>query len=315
MSTPGKILVTGAGGQVGSDLTTALRQRYGDGNVVASDKNDLEHVGLWRRLDTSDKDELNEVVVDYGVGTIFHLAAVLSAVAEKEPVRAWRVNMDGLLNVLETARAHRCRVFFPSSIGTFGPLSPRMNTPQDTIQRPNTMYGITKLTGELLCDYYHRHHGVDTRGIRYPGIISWSHTPGGGTTDYAVEIFKAALTRGHYECYLKPETALPMIYMPDAVRAAIELMEAPETRLMHRNGFNVTAMSFTPRELALEIRNFIPTFRMTYKIDPARQAIADSWPQSLDDSAARHEWGWNHVFDLEPMVADMLNKLSAKGRV
>ncbi|MBI4121149.1 MAG: L-threonine 3-dehydrogenase [Parcubacteria group bacterium] len=307
-----KILVTGAAGQVGSDLTRALRERYGNQNVVAtSDQGALDHAGPWQYFDIRERMVLDSIVEDHGVDTIFHLAALLSAVAEKDPLKAWDVNMSGLLNVLEVARLRACAVFFPSSIGAFGPLSPRRYTPQDTIQRPTSMYGITKLAGELLCDYYHDHFGVDTRGVRYPGIISWSHTPGGGTTDYAVEIFRAALTTGRYECFLKPGTALPMMYMPDALRASIELMETPAGRLSHRNGFNVAAMSFTPRELAAEIRKHIPHFTMGYAVDPARQAIADSWPQSLDDSIARQEWGWKHEFDLTMMVKDMLEKLSA----
>jgi nucleoside-diphosphate-sugar epimerase len=246
------------------------------------------------------------------VGTIYHLAALLSAVSEQKPHVAWDLNMGGLYRVLEVARQNRCAVFFPSSIGAFGPGTPRERTPQDTVQRPTTMYGVTKVAGELLCDYYHRRFGVDTRGLRFPGLISHVAPPGGGTTDYAVEIFYAAVRHRRYTCFLEPGTRLDMMYMPDALRATVELMEAEPARLRHRNAFNVTGMNFTPEVLAAEIRRHVPEFRIAYEVDPMRQAIANSWPSSIDDSAAREEWGWRPEHDLAAMTQDMLRKLSAK---
>ena len=312
-----KILITGATGQIGSDLTLALRKKYGGENVIAAghtrqpDK-ELAESGPCCNLDVRDPVALQTMVAEKRIDTIFHLASLLSAVAENKPQLAWDININGLINVLETARLQNCTVFFPSSIGTFGPLTPAENTPQDTIQHPNTMYGITKVSGELLCDYYQRRFGVDTRGVRYPGLISWKTLPGGGTTDYAVHIFHAAVKDKHYDCFLKPETRLDMMYMPDAVRAAIELMEADSRRLIHRNGFNVSAMSFAPQDIVVEIKKFIPDFSISYTIDPVRQAIAESWPRHMDDSAARNEWGWRPEYDLPAMVKDMLEKLSGR---
>ena len=311
-----RILLTGALGQIGSELLTALRGRYGVDNVIASDIRIMppDEMAAWEPfafVDCTHRQQLTEAVRTYEVDTIFHLASLLSAVAEQKPHVAWNVNMGGLYRVLEVARVHRCAVFFPSSIGAFGPSTPAA-TPQDTVQRPTTIYGVTKVAGELLCDYYFHRFGVDTRGVRYPGLISYVAPPGGGTTDYAVDIFYGALRHGRYSCFLRPGTRLDMMYMPDAIAAAVDLMEADPDRLVHRNAFNVTAMSITPEELAAAIRRHLPGFTIDYQVDPARQAIADSWPDSLDDSAAREEWGWRPEYDLERMVADMLEKLEAK---
>ncbi len=312
-----RILVTGATGQLGSELTLALRKRYGDANVIAAAHKrelplDLAESGPSCRIDVRDASGLQAAVAEHRVDTIFHLASLLSAVAEEKPQMAWDINVNGLINVLETAVLNRCAVFFPSSIGAFGPLTPPENTPQDTIQRPNTMYGITKVSGELLCDYYHRRFRVDTRGVRYPGLISYKTPPGGGTTDYAVEIFHAALKRKHYDCFLKADARLDMMYMPDAIKAAIELMEVSPDQLSHRNGYNVTAVSVAPRDLAEEIKKHVPEFTISYHVDPVRQAIAESWPRHMDDSVARGEWGWRPDYDLPAMVEDMLEKLSDK---
>jgi len=313
-----KILVTGSLGQVGSELVPALRRLYGPDHVVASDVRMMSREQLLRTegpfefLDCTNARQIQEMVRRYEIGTIFHLVALLSATGESRPQVAWDVNMGSLYGVLEVARQNRCAVFFPSSIGAFGPGTPRDLTPQDTLQRPTTMYGVTKVAGELLCDYYHDRFGVDARGVRFPGIISHGAPPGGGTTDYAVEIFYEAIRHKHYTCFLKPDTRLDMMFMPDAVKATIDVMEADADRLVHRNAFNVTAMNFTPEELAAEIRKHIPDFVLDYRIDPVRQAIADSWPRSLDDGAARTEWGWQPQFDLPAMVNEMLVNLEIK---
>jgi nucleoside-diphosphate-sugar epimerase len=312
-----KILVTGALGQIGSELVPALRERYGRDTVVASDIRmppieTLSGGGPFEFIDCTSPRQIQDVVRVHNVGTIYHLAALLSATAEDKPHIAWQLNMDGLYHVLETARSAGCQVFFPSSIGAFGPGTPRDATPQDTLQRPNTMYGVTKVAGELLCDYYFRRFGVDSRGLRFPGLISSVAPPGGGTTDYAVAIFYEALRHGRYTCFLGPETQLDMMYMPDALRGVIELMEVDPKQLRHRNAFNVTAMHFTPEELAAAIRVHLPDFKIDYKVDPVRQAIADSWPRSMDDSVARDEWGWQARYDLPTMVADMFAKLRVK---
>jgi nucleoside-diphosphate-sugar epimerase len=259
-------------------------------------------------------DTIAEVINKYKVDTIYHLAAILSSVAEKTPQLAWNVNMIGLFNVLEVARNYKCAVFTPSSIGAFGPGTPLDNTPQDTIQRPNTMYGVTKVAGELLCDYYFKRFGVDTRGVRYPGIISNKTLPGGGTTDYAVEIYYEAVKHKRYTAYLSRGTYLDMMYIPDAIKAAIDLMEVNPGNLKHRNSFNVTAMSIAPETIAEEIKKIIPEFVLDFRVDPIRQAIADSWPNRMDDSAAREEWGWQPNYDLESMTKDMIKKLSKKLR-
>lgn len=310
-----KILITGATGQIGSELTTALRKKYGGENVIAAAHrrqpgSELTETGPCCFLDVRDSTAIRDVVSEHGVDTIFHLASLLSAVAEDKPQLAWDINMNGLANVLESARAQHCAVFFPSSIGAFGPLAPLENTPQDTIQHPNTMYGITKVSGELLCDYYYRRFGVDTRGVRYPGLISYKTPPGGGTTDYAVEMFFAAVKGERYRCFLRADTRLDMMYMPDAISAATQLMEFDGEKLLHRNGYNVTAMSFSPQELAREITKHIPSFTVEYDVDPLRQGIADSWPRHMDDSAARAEWGWQPQYGLSAMAADMIEKLS-----
>lgn len=312
-----KILVTGATGQIGSELTPALRHKYGAENVVAAGynrepANDFIASGPYCRVDVRDAAALDQIVADNQCDTIFHLAALLSAVAEEKPQLAWDINMNGLLNVLESAKKHGCAVFFPSSIGAFGPNTPALDTPQDTLQRPATLYGITKVSGELLCDYYHHRFGVDTRGLRYPGLISSKVAPGGGTTDYAVHIFYAAVKNRHYECFLRADTQLDMMYMPDALDAAINLMQADSRKLAHRNAFNVTAMSFTPAQLAAEIHKHIPGFSISYRVDPLRQAIADSWPKHMDDSAARREWGWRPRYDLATMVEDMLAQIALR---
>ena len=310
-----RILITGATGQIGSELTRSLRARYGGDNVIAAGHrrdplHDAIDSGPYISLDVRDRDALREVVVKNKVDAIFHLASLLSAAAEDQPNLAWDVNMNGLLNVLDAARENRCSVFFPSSIGAFGPLTPAENTPQDTIQHPNTMYGITKVSGELLCDYYYHRYGVDTRGVRYPGLISHKTLPTGGTTDYAVHIFYAAIKDKRYDCFLKPGTRLDMMYMPDAIKAAIDLMEADVSTLVHRNGYNITAMSFAPEDLAAAIKKRIPDFVVRYDIDPVRQAIAESWPRHMDDSVAHREWGWQPDYDLDAMVDDMLDNLS-----
>ncbi len=303
-------LVTGATGQIGSELLPALARVCGADNVVALGHRRSPSVNLpvvaYYSLDIRDKAALSAIVAKHRVERIFHLAALLSAVAEADPQLAWDINMNGLLNVLEVAREHGCAVFFPSSIGAFGPGTPKMNTPQDTVQRPNTIYGIGKVAGELMCDYYRQRFGVDVRGLRFPGLISYRTPPGGGTTDYAVEIFAAALHKRHYDCFLRADTQLDMMYMPDAIAAIVRLMQADPSGLIHHNAFNVTAMSFTPEQLADEIRKHIPEFTIDYRIDPVRQGIADSWPSQMDDRAARTEWGWQPRYDLPAMVADML---------
>jgi len=312
-----KILVTGAVGQIGSELTMELRKRYGNDNVVAGGRKTkpsekLHDSGPFEIVDCTDMNVVRNVVEKYSIDTIFHLAAILSAVAEAKPNLAWDVNINGMYNVLEVAREDKCSVFVPSSIGAFGLSTPLDNTPQDTIQRPNTMYGVTKVAGELLCDYYHKRFEVDTRGVRYPGIISNETLPGGGTTDYAVEIYYEAIKNKKYTCNLKAGTFLDMMYMPDAIKAAIDLMEADSGRLKHRNAFNVTAMSFDPEIIAAEIKKLIPEFTMDYNVDPVKQAIADSWPNNMDDSAAREEWGWEPEYKLPEMTKDMIEVLSKK---
>jgi nucleoside-diphosphate-sugar epimerase len=308
-----RILVTGAAGQVGTELVPALRAAYGEAAVLATDLRVPDaHDGSFRILDCTDAEAVSDAVKTHRADTIYHLAALLSATAEAHPQKAYTINMGTLYNVLEVARERRCAVFTPSSIGAFGPGTPRDPAPQDTVQRPNTMYGVTKVAGELLCDYYHARFGVDTRGLRFPGLISHVAPPGGGTTDYAVHIFYDAIEHGHYTCFLSADTQLDMMYMPDAIRAAVEVMEADADRLRHRNAFNVTAMQLTPESLAAEIRNHVPSFEIDYAIDPVRQAIADSWPMRIDDSAAREEWGWEPRYGAASMTAEMLTHLRAR---
>jgi nucleoside-diphosphate-sugar epimerase len=309
-----KILVTGAVGQIGSELTLALRERYGNDNVVAGGRKtkpspELRDSGPFEWVDCTNLGALNEAVKKYKIDTMYHLPALLSAVAEAKPQMAWHVNINGLYNALEVCREQGCAIFVPSSIGAFGLSTPLDNTPQDTIQRPNTMYGVTKVAGELLCDYYHKRFDVDARGVRYPGIVSNVTLPGGGTTDYAVAIYYEAVKGKKYTCYLKEGTYLDMMYMPDAIKAGIDLMEADPSKLKHRNAFNVTAMSFAPEHILAEIKKHLPGFEMDYEVDPVRQAIAESWPNKMDDTCAREEWGWNPEYDLPKMTEDMLKVL------
>ena len=315
-----RILITGALGQIGTELTMYLRKQYGKDNVVASSRRkrgdeSFFETGPFEILDVNDAQGIADICKKYRINQIIHLAAILSAKAEENPQQAYEINMNGTYNVLEVAREQGIAVFTPSSIAAFGTGTPADNTPQDTIQRPNTMYGVTKVAGELLCDYYYWKFGVDTRGVRFPGIISYETLPGGGTTDYAVHIFYEALKNKKYSCFIKAGTFMDMMYMPDALKAIHDLMEANPEKLKHRNAFNVTAMSFEPEMLAAEIRKHIPEFEMSYDVDPVRQSIADSWPNSLDDSCAREEWGWCPQYDLSSMTVDMLQKLAEKLKI
>lgn len=308
-----KILVIGASGQIGVERTLALRKIYGNSNVVASDLREenelLKGSGPYVSLDVMNREMLHVQVIRQNVTQIYLLAAILSATGEKNPNLAWHLNMQGLLNVLELAREEKLhKVYWPSSIAVFGPTSPKKNCPQQTIIEPTTVYGISKYAGEFWCNYYHHRYGVDIRSLRYPGLISYKSAPGGGTTDYAVEIFHEALEHKKYECFLKEDTYLPMMYMPDAIRATIELMEAPSDKISIRTSYNLSGMSFSPKEITSEIRKHIPGFAISYKPD-YRQAIADSWPQSIDDSVARRDWQWKEEFGLAAMTSDMLANL------
>lgn len=308
-----RIMITGALGQIGSELTGKLRGIYGADNVLATDIRPSEDTsGPFEILDVTDAQKMYDLAKDFGADTMMHMAALLSATAEEKPLLAWNLNMGGLVNALEASRELGMQFFTPSSIGAFGPSTPKMDTPQDTLQRPTTMYGVNKVAGELLCDYYYQKFGVDTRGVRFPGLISYAAQPGGGTTDYAVDIYYKALEQGSYTSYIEKGTYMDMMYMPDALQAIVELMEADPTKLVHRNAFNVTAMSFEPEQIATSIRKHIPDFQMKYSVDPARQAIAASWPDSIDASAAKEEWGFQTAYDLDAMTADMLQKLKAK---
>jgi len=311
-----RILVIGASGQIGVELTLALRKIYGNGNVVASDlreENDLlKGTGPYVSLDVMNKEMLHVQVIRQNITQIYLLAAILSATGEKNPNLAWSLNMQSLLNVLDISREEQIhKVYWPSSIAVFGPTSPKQNCPQQTVIEPITVYGISKYAGEFWCNYYNHRWGVDVRSIRYPGLISYKSSPGGGTTDYAVEIFLEALEEKKYECFLKEDTYLPMMYMPDAIKATLELMEAPESKIKVRTSYNISGMSFSPAEIAAEIKKHIPEFSITYKPD-YRQQIADSWPQSIDDSIAREDWGWKEDYDLGKMVKDMFDNLGGK---
>jgi nucleoside-diphosphate-sugar epimerase len=318
-----KILVTGAVGQIGSELTVELRRRYGAENVVATGHRTkpsavLYDGGPFEFIDVTNRESLGAVVDKYSIDTIYNMAAILSAVGEERPQLAWHVNINGLYNILELARERELtRVFCPSSIAVFGPGTPTENTPQETVLRPTTMYGVSKVAGELLCDYYVQRFNVDVRGVRYPGIISSETLPGGGTTDYSVAIYYEAVARKRYTCFVREDTVLPLMYMPDCIKGTIDLMEADFSQLVHHSDFNLASMSFSVGELAAEIAKHVPGFECEYEPD-FRQAIADSWPQSIDDSAAREEWGWQPDYDLALMTADMLDKLGkrhAQGRL
>lgn len=312
------ILIIGATGQIGSELTMELRKRYGNDHVVAGyihgsePKGELKESGPSEVVDVTDGEMIAAAVKKYHIDTIYNLAALLSVVAESKPKLAWKIGIDGLWNVLEVARENGCAVFTPSSIGSFGLSTPHVGTPQDTIQRPRTMYGVTKVTTELLSDYYFNKYGVDTRAVRFPGLISNVTLPGGGTTDYAVDIYYAAVRGEKFVCPLKPGTLMDMMYMPDALNGAIKLMEADPSRLIHRNAFNIASMSFAPETIYEAIRREVPGFEMEYQPDPLKQSIADSWPDSMDDSCARQEWDWKPEYDLEAMTRDMLAKLRAR---
>lgn len=312
------ILVIGSTGQIGSELTRELRKRYGNGNVVAGyikgaePTGELKENGPSAECDVTNPEMISNVVKKHNIDTIYNLAALLSVVAEAKPRLAWKIGIDGLWNILEIARENKCAVFTPSSIGSFGPNTPHLQTPQDTVQRPGTIYGVSKVTTELLSDYYQKKYGVDTRSVRFPGIISYVTPPGGGTTDYAVDIYYSAVKGEQFVCPIQKGTMMDMMYMPDALNAAIQLMEADASKLIHHNGFNIASMSFDPEEIYNEIKKSKPDFKMVYDVDPLKQSIAESWPDSMDDSCARAEWGWKPQFDLQSMTIDMLKHLSEK---
>jgi len=309
-------MITGALGQIGTELVIKLRDLYGVNNVIATDIRTNESTvaasGPFEILDVTDGEKMLEIARKYQVDTIIHLAAMLSAVAEAKPLIAWNINMGGLVNALETSRELGLQMFTPSSIGAFGPSTPKDCTPQVTIQRPTTMYGVNKVSGELLCDYYFSKYGVDTRGVRFPGLVSYMAPPGGGTTDYAIEIYYEAVAKGKYTSFINKGTYMDMMYMPDALQAVVQLMEVDPAKLKHRNAYNITAMSIEPEDIAKEIRRHIPDFKIEYAVDPVRQAIAESWPNSIDDSAAREDWGFNPNHNLEKMTTDMLEKIELK---
>ncbi|MDD7597500.1 MAG: NAD-dependent epimerase/dehydratase family protein [Prevotella sp.] len=312
------ILVIGSTGQIGSELTRELRKQYGNSHVVAGyiigaePTGELKESGPSAVADVTNAELIAKVVKDYHIDTIYNLAALLSVVAESKPRLAWKIGIDGLWNILEVARENHCAVFTPSSIGSFGPTTPHDMTPQDTIQRPQTIYGVSKVTTELLSDYYFHKYGVDTRAVRFPGVISYVTPPGGGTTDYAVDIYYNAVRGDRFVCPIKAGTKMDMIYMPDTLKAAIMLMEANPDKLIHRNAFNIASMSFDPEEIYAAIKEQQPEFEMVYDVDPLKQSIAESWPDRMDDSCARAEWGWNPTYDLESMTKDMLEKLAIK---
>jgi len=313
-----RIVITGALGQLGTELTLRLRELYGNDAVLATDvrqhSGPVANGGPFRTLDVTEEGAIYEAAKAHGADAIVHLAALLSATAEAKPMFAWQLNIGGLLQALEAARALGCRLFAPSSIAAFGVGTPKFGTPQDTLQRPTTMYGVSKVAGELLCDYYFHKYGVDARGLRFPGLVSHVAAPGGGTTDYAVEMYVEAVRTGSYVSYLAAGTYLDMMYMPDAIEAIVALMEADAAALKHRNAYNVTAMSVDPERMAASIRRRIPSFELTYRIDPVRQRIADGWPSALDASAAAEEWGFRPTYDLDRMTDDMLEKLAVRRR-
>ena len=312
------VLVIGATGQIGSELTMLLRRTFPNGKVVAGyikgcePKGKLLSSGPSEEVDVCNAKQIADAVDKYDIDTIYNLAALLSATAERLPLKAWDIQMNGLINVLEVAREKKCAVFTPSSIGSFGPSTPHKNTPQDTIQRPTSMYGVTKVATELLSDYYFHKYGVDTRSVRFPGLISYTTLPGGGTTDYAVEIYYAAVKGEEFVCPIAAGTLMDMMYMPDALRAAIDIMQANPRYLKHRNSFNIASMSFDPETIAASIRKYIPSFKMRYEVDPVRQSIADSWPDNMDDTCARKEWGGAPTYDLDTMTQDMIKNLKFK---
>lgn len=312
-----KILVTGAAGQIGSELVPALQKKFGQENIVITSRsighlNQIFNQGIIEPLDATDKKALADLVAKHNISTIYHLAGILSAKGEQDPELAWQVNVLGLKNILDLARDLKIeKVFWPSSIAAFGPTTPRDNTPQKTILEPNTMYGVNKVTGELLCNYYFKKYGLDVRSLRYPGLISWKTEPGGGTTDYAVAIYYEAVKGKEYKCFLRENSMLPMMYMDDAVKATIDLMEAPKEKIKERTSYNLAAISFTPKEVYEEIKKHYPDFKITYEPD-FRQAIADSWPKTIDDSAARKDWGWQHEYNLAKMTEVMIRELKKK---
>ena len=312
------VLIIGSTGQIGSELTMKLRALHPEGNIVAGyipgfePKGELLESGPSAVVNVVDGVQIAEAVARYKIDTIYNLAALLSATAEKFPLKAWDIQMNGLINILEVAREHGCAVFTPSSIGSFGPTTPHKDTPQDTIQRPTSMYGVTKVATELLSDYYFHKYGVDTRSVRFPGLISYKTLPGGGTTDYAVEIYYAAVKGEEFVCPIAEGTLMDMMYMPDALKAAVDIMEADPSKLIHRNSFNIASMSFAPEDVFAAIKKIIPDAKMRYEVDPVRQAIADSWPDNMDDSCARAEWGWKPHYDLDSMSRDMIEHLKIK---
>jgi nucleoside-diphosphate-sugar epimerase len=310
---PTKVLVIGACGQIGTELTMRLREIYGAEQVIASDiregNEELMKSGPFETLDAMNKSQVEDVCLHYEIDEVYLMAAMLSATGEKFPKKAWSLNMDSLMNVLDLGREGKLeKIFWPSSIAVFGPTTPKENTPQHTVMEPTTVYGISKQTGERWCEYYHNKYGVDVRSIRYPGLISWKTLPGGGTTDYAVDIFHQAVAQGSYECFLRDDTSLPMMYMEDAIRATVEIMRAPAEHIKNRSSYNLSGMSFTPEQIADEIKSHLPKFSMSYQPD-FRQQIADSWPSSIDDAEARKDWNWKHEYDLDNMVQEMLTHL------
>ncbi|NYZ79909.1 NAD-dependent epimerase/dehydratase family protein [Candidatus Micrarchaeota archaeon] len=311
-----RILVTGAVGQIGSELVPTLRGRYGKENVIATGHSkkptdEMKNDGPFEFLDITKKEELAKVVKKYNIDTVFHLASLLSSASEKNPNLAWEANLLGLKVVLDVAKENNLKVFWPSSIGAFGPTTPKVNTPQTTVMEPSTMYGVTKVAGELLCNYYFNKYGVDVRSVRYPGIITWKTEPSDGTTEYSIAMFYEGIKNGHYKCFLKERTLLPMMYIDDAIKATIDIMNAPKENIKIRTSYNLAAFSFAPEELAAEIKKYIPNLEVTYEPD-FHQAIADSWTKSIDDSAARKEWGWKHKYGFEAMTKEIMEKLTEK---